>query len=223
MGASFGTVRSYGYEWTPYIYTVNTSSDFLVPSLGGRREARRRSSGEARAVSLDDDPPEHAALAPIVVAVRPVHGGAVVDDEHVALAPGVVIHDLRPDHPLEKLLHVGAARLGRHAAHVGGLGDVEVHRARAVDGMRAHHGVLHGLPVLLAVLGARVGVAVEPVERGQRVQAPALLLGQGEIGGAHARHTGTAACRGNLHAVEGWWRRAAARDWCGRCATARRA
>src|SRR5262249_9119453 len=25
-GASFGTVRSYGYEWTPYIYTVNTSS-----------------------------------------------------------------------------------------------------------------------------------------------------------------------------------------------------
>src|SRR5262247_864981 len=114
MGASFGTVRSYGYEWTPYIYSVNTSSDLFWCRLAGVEE-RRRSSDEAGAVSLDDDPPEHAALAPIVVAVRPVHGGAVVDDEHVALAPRVVIGDLRPDHPVEQIVHVGAARLRRHA------------------------------------------------------------------------------------------------------------
>src|SRR5215471_754045 len=79
--ASFGTVRSYGYEWTPYIYTVNTSSDFSGVISWGPAMERRRSSGEAGAVSLDDDPPEHAALASVVVAMRQVHGGAVVDDE----------------------------------------------------------------------------------------------------------------------------------------------
>src|SRR6266478_465619 len=85
-------------------------------------------SDQPRPVALHDDPPQHAALAPVVVAVGPVHRRAIVDHQHVALAPGVVVDDLRPDHAVEQVAHVGAARLGGHAAHVGGLGDVEVDR-----------------------------------------------------------------------------------------------
>src|SRR5512144_419825 len=69
-------------------------------------------SGEPRAIALDDDAPQDAALAPVVVAVGSMHRGPIVDDQHVALAPDVVIDDLGPDHPLEQIAHVGAARLG---------------------------------------------------------------------------------------------------------------
>src|SRR5215475_15174417 len=54
-----------------------------------------------RAITLDDQPPQHTALAAIVVAVSPVHGRAVVDDQHVALGPHVAVDDLGPDHPPE--------------------------------------------------------------------------------------------------------------------------
>src|SRR6267378_5193624 len=119
-----------------------------------------------RAITLDDEAPQDTALASIVVAVRPVHGRAVVDDQHVALAPRVVVDDLGPDHPGEQIAHVGAARLRSHAVDVGGLGDVEVHRARAVYGMRAHHRMRDRLAVLLSIFGARVGVVtVQAVER----------------------------------------------------------
>lgn len=41
-------------------------------------------------ITLDEDPPEYAALAGIVVAVGPVHRGAIVDHQHVAAPPHVV-------------------------------------------------------------------------------------------------------------------------------------
>jgi hypothetical protein len=49
-----------------------------------------------------------------------VHRRAVADDQDVALAPDVVIDDLRPDHPVEQIAHVGLARLGRHAVALPG-------------------------------------------------------------------------------------------------------
>ena len=50
------------------------------------RRRTTRPLPQPRPVTLDDDAPQHAALAAIVVAVSAVHGG-VVDDQHVALAP----------------------------------------------------------------------------------------------------------------------------------------
>src|SRR6266404_7678747 len=96
-------------------------------TLSIARRAKHARSDEPGPVPFDDDPPEHAVLASIVVAVRPVHRGAVVDDQHVALAPAMVIHDGRLDRPVEQLAHVELARLGSHAGDVGGLGDVKVH------------------------------------------------------------------------------------------------
>src|SRR5262245_53132704 len=114
------------------------------------------------AVALHDDPPEDPALAPVVVAVSAVHRRAVVDHQEVALAPGVVIDDLRVDHAVEQIGHVGPARLRRHPGDVCGLGDVEVHGARPMHGVGAHHRVLDQLAVLLPVLRARVDVPVQP-------------------------------------------------------------
>ena len=140
-----------------------------------------------------------------------MHRRTVVDDQDVALAPDVVIDDLRPDHPLEQITHVDPARLGGHPDDVRGLGDVEVHRARSVHRMGAHHRVLDRLAVPVLVFRARVGVPVQPVERRERLEAPALVLRQGEIGRAHVGHAGAAAGRGNLLPVQdGGGRRALA-------------
>src|SRR3984957_13012379 len=51
-----------------------------------------------RPVTFDDDPPKDTALAAVVVAVRPVHGRAVIDHQHVAAAPLVSVNDLRLNH-----------------------------------------------------------------------------------------------------------------------------
>src|SRR5882724_11428365 len=58
---------------------------------------RKHGSDEARPIALDDEPPQDAALAPVVVAMGTAHRRAVVDDQHVTLAPGMVIDDFRPD------------------------------------------------------------------------------------------------------------------------------
>src|SRR6267142_3636573 len=89
-------------------------------SIVTRAGATRTRSDEPGPVPFDDDPPQHAVLASIVVAVRPVHRRAVVDDQHVPLAPAMVIHDGRLDRPVEQLAHVALARLGSHAGDVGG-------------------------------------------------------------------------------------------------------
>src|SRR3981189_2782893 len=94
---------------------------------------------EPRRVALDDDPPQDAAFAAIVIAVRPVHRGAIVDDEYVALAPFVHVDDFRLDHALDQIAQIGAARLRAHALDVERLGDVEEDRARPVDRMGADH------------------------------------------------------------------------------------
>src|ERR1051326_6389017 len=63
--------------------------------------------------------------------------------------------------------------------------------------------MLDRLPVILAILLARVAlVAVERVERRQRVEPPALVVPERLVRGAHARDTRTAAGRRNLDAVE---------------------
>src|SRR5258708_20690201 len=72
-------------------------------------------SHEPRAVALDDDPPQDAAFATVVIAVRPAHRRAVVDDEHVALAPFVRVDDFRLDHALDQIAQLASARLPAHA------------------------------------------------------------------------------------------------------------
>src|SRR5262252_8378907 len=93
------------------------------------------SSDEPRAVTLDDDAPEDAALTAIVVAVRAVHRGAVVDHEHVTLPPHVLVDDLRADHPIEQVLHVRPEIVYQH---VWRKGDVLVIDDRAT--MHRAHG-----------------------------------------------------------------------------------
>src|SRR6185436_2079204 len=56
--------------------------------------------------------------------------------------------------------------------------------------------------VLVLVLRARVRVPVQPVERGERLEAPALVLRQREISRAHAGHAGAAARRRDLPSVQ---------------------
>ena len=63
--------------------------------------------------------------------------------------------------------------------------------------------MLDRLAVLVPVLRTRVGaIAVQAVERRQRLETPALVFGQRGIGRAHARHAGAAAGRRDLHAVQ---------------------
>src|ERR1700730_19301770 len=70
------------------------------------RSTRMARSDQPRSIALDDDPPQDAALAPVVVAVGPGHRRAVVDHPHVALAPGVGGEDLRPDPAVEQVAPV---------------------------------------------------------------------------------------------------------------------
>src|SRR5438034_11002504 len=90
--------------------------------------------------------------------MRPVHGRAVVDDQHVPFAPDVVIDDLGPNHPLEEIGHVCPTGHRCHAGDVRGLREVEVHRYRPVHGMRAYYRMLAWLAGLLSTLRARDGV-----------------------------------------------------------------
>src|SRR5215831_10502777 len=76
----------------PYRRRPETNaSPISVDSSATTSTALRLAHTRTRPIPLHDDPPEHAALAPVVVAVGPVHDRAVVDDQHVTLAPEVVI------------------------------------------------------------------------------------------------------------------------------------
>src|SRR5438093_8918234 len=61
---------------------------------------------EPWAITFDDDPPQDATLLPIVVAVSTVHRRAVVDDQHVALAPGVLIRSEEHTSELQSLTNL---------------------------------------------------------------------------------------------------------------------
>src|SRR5690242_17267892 len=87
---------------------------------------------EPRPIALDDNAPQNAALAAIIVAMRAMHRGAVIDHQHVAPAPGVMIDDPWLDDALQQVLQVFFARFRCHALDALRFGDVEIDRARAM-------------------------------------------------------------------------------------------
>ena len=137
---------------------------------------------------------------------RAMHGAAIVPDHHVALAPGVGMHEARLRGVLDQVHQQQPAVGDRHADDVRGVaGDVE--RLAGEPGWRAHHALRHrrqARELLRRVLGDGELAARMPDRMlgHQPFELPLGLVRQGVVGRAQVGEFRLAAFVGHDMGVE---------------------